>query len=208
MLAACEDRVVNSKNSGPDYVFGSISKTFRLVAGESRIPLSSLFSLRPNISTIVTSVGYRVIERSWPRFSSAVLRSEKLKTLQQSVWYVLCFITRNSRDTRVGTQSAQLPTFPRADPVSHSKWPCAGHGSTICYMLNTNRALYTICILYIEQVSGLTNSEHPSIAGIGLELNVSEMGPQPQQIALLTQTKGSPAQSSRAWALLAFGAFV
>lgn len=83
-----------------------------------------------------------------------------------------------------------------------------GNGSTICYMLNTNRALYTICILYIEQVSGLTNSEHPSIAGIGLELNVSEMGPQPQQIALLTQTKGSPAQSSRAWALLAFGAFV
>lgn len=71
-------------------------------------------------------------------------------------------------------------------------------------MLNTNRALYTICILYIEQVSGLTNSEHPSIAGIGLELNVSEMGPQPQQIALLTQTKGPPG----AWALLAFGAFV
>lgn len=76
MLSACDDPEEKSKNSGPDNDFGSISKTFRLVAGESRIPLSSLFSLRPNISTIVTLVGYRVIEKSCLSFSFAVLRSE------------------------------------------------------------------------------------------------------------------------------------
>lgn len=81
MLSAWDDPEEKSKNSGPDNDFGSISKTFRLVAGESRIPLSSLFSLRPNISTIVTSVGYRVIEKNLQRFSFSVQRSEKLKHL-------------------------------------------------------------------------------------------------------------------------------
>lgn len=79
MLSAWDDPEEKSKNSGPDKDFGSISKTFRLVAGESRIPLSSLFSLRPNISTIVTSVGYRVIEKNLQRFFFSVQRSEKLK---------------------------------------------------------------------------------------------------------------------------------
>lgn len=97
MLSACDDPEEKSKNSGPDNDFGSISKTFRLVAGESRIPLSSLFSLRPNISTIVTLVGYRVIEKSCLSFSFAVLRSEKLKHF--SIQFGIFYITIIRQDT-------------------------------------------------------------------------------------------------------------
>ena len=63
MFSAWDDPEEKSKNSWPVRDLGSISKTLRFVAGESRTPGSSLFSLRPNISTIVTSVDYIIVEK-------------------------------------------------------------------------------------------------------------------------------------------------